>query len=456
MSAPPPAEAPLAEREGYATTVGMLLTMIGVAVGLGNVWRFPYMVGRFGGAAFVLVYLIAVVAIGIPALTAEWGLGRYTRRGPVGAFERGGLPFGRYVGWFFFVVVTAATAYYTNVVGWVAFHAVGQIAGALRVPLDPSAILPPDAGFAPTSFALQVACTTIVIACCVVVSLKGLRSGIEPASRFLVPLLLAILVILIVRSLTLPGSLEGLRWYILKLEFAQVTPGVIVAATGQAVFSLSLGGTFMVVYGSYLGPHHDLGRSAACTAFGDTTVGLLAGLAIFPAVFALGLQPGSGPGLLFSTLPGVFDALPLGWLFGLLFYVGLLGAAYLSDVAAFEVLIAGLTDNTRLGRRSAVWIMASVVLLFSLPPMLNTAIFVRWDLTFGSGMQTLGVLLAVLTMGWAMDRSRALRELATGARAPLPLFLYSWIRIVIPGALIAVGLWWLLTTAFGVGTAPPS
>lgn len=439
------------EREGYATTIGMLLTMIGVAVGLGNVWRFPYMVGRYGGAAFVLVYVIAVVAIGVPALMAEWGLGRSTRRGPVGAFERGGLPLGRYLGWFLFVVVTAATAYYTNVVGWVAYHAVGEIASALRVPLDPSAILPPAAGVAPTSLALQLTFTFIVIACCVIILLKGLRSGIEPASRFLVPMLLGILAILIVRSVTLSGSLAGLRWYILKLDFTQMTPGAIIAATGQAVFSLSLGGTFMVVYGSYLSSRHDLRRYAAWTALGDTAVGLLAGLAIFPAVFALGLEPEGGPGLLFSTLPGVFEALPLGWAFGLLFYVGLLGAAYLSDLAAFEVLIAGLTDNTRLDRRRAVWITAGVVFLFSLPPMLNTRIFVRWDLTFGSGMQTLGVLLAVLTIGWAMDRSRALRELGAGGRAPSPSFLYTWIRFVIPGAVIAVGLWWLLTAVIGIG-----
>ncbi len=418
--------------------------MVGVAVGLGNVWRFPYMVGRFGGAAFVLVYLVAVLAIGIPALMTEWTLGRHTRRGPVGAFERAGLPWGKVVGWFFFFVVTAATAYYTNVVGWVLYYAVGEVVQAVGISWDQSAILPPDSGFHAKSFFLQLGFTTLVIVGCAVVLVRGLRRGIEPVSRILIPVLFGTLFVLIVRSLTLPGSSEGLRWYILKVDFAAITPTVIVAAMGQAVFSLSLGGTFMVVYGSYLDHHASLRRSAVWTAFGDTTAGLLAGLAIFPAVFALGLTPGSGPGLVFATLPGVFEALPAGWIFGFLFFVGLLGGAYLSDVAAFEVLIAGVTDNTRLSRRRAVWLMAGVVLLFAIPPMINTNIFVPWDLTFGSGMQTLGVLLAVLTVGWAVPRARALRELGAD-RSPAGIWLYLWIRFAIPVAMSLIGIWWLLT-----------
>ena len=419
-------------REGFASTIGALLTMVGVAVGLGNVWRFPYMVGRFGGAAFVLVYLVAVLAIGIPALMTEWTLGRHTQRGPVGAFEGAGLPLGKMVGWFFFFVVTAATAYYSNVVGWVVYYAVGEVAHAISVPWDSSAILPPDSGFDAQSFFLQLFFTTLVIVACAVVLTRGLRRGIEPVSRILIPVLFGTILVLIVRALTLPGSVAGLRWYILKIDVAAITPAVIIAAMGQAVFSLSLGGTFMVVYGSYLDRRASLRRSAVWTAVGDTTAGLLAGLAIFPAVFALGLEPGSGPGLVFATLPGVFDALPAGWIFGLLFFVGL------------EVLIAGVTDNTGLSRRRAVWLMAGVVLLFAIPPMINTEIFVPWDLTFGSGMQTLGVLLAVLTVGWAIPRAQALRELGAD-RSPAGTWLYLWIRIAIPVAMVSIGIWWLLT-----------
>lgn len=435
-------------RETFATRLGAILSMIGVAVGLGNVWRFPYMVGRFGGGAFVAFYLLLVLVIGIPALTAEWALGRETRRGTLGAFARGGLPFGRIVGWMLFAVVAAATAYYTNVVGWVLWHALSGLANAAGMPLDAAAILPPAAGVDGRALLLQLGCTTFVLLACVAVLLRGLRRGIERASRIIMPLLLVILLALAARALTLPDANAGLHWYILKFDVADLSPRVMVAALGQAVFSLSLGGTFMVVYGSYLRERETLLRDAAWTAAGDTTAGLLAGLAIFPAVFAFGLEPSAGPGLLFSTLPEVFARIPAGGVFGLLFFLGLASAAFLSDIAALEVLIAGLTDNTRLSRRRATWFMATLVLVLAVPPMVSMEVFVPWDLTFGSGMQTLGALLAVLTLGWAMDRARALRALDA------PRWLYLWVRWVIPAAILLVGVWWVSTEVLDLAASP--
>ena len=438
-----------APRETFASRFGLLMTMIGVAVGLGNVWRFPYMVGEFGGAPFVAFYVLMVGVVGIPALMAEWSLGRMTRRGPVGAFGRAGLPFGRPLGWFFFFVVTAATGYYTNALGWVLYYAAGGLANAAGLAWNASEILPPDDGFVARSFFLQATCTGLVILACVAVLLKGLRSGIERVSRFIVPTLLVLLLILIVRALTLPGAGAGVQWYILKFDLSAFTGRVAVAALGQAIFSLSLGGTFMVVYGSYLNRQDDLRRNAVLTATGDVVAGLLAGLAIFPAVFALGLEPASGPGLLFATLPQVFEQIPAGGVFALLFFLALFGAAYLSDVAAFEVLVAGLTDNTRLRRSQAIWLMAGIVFLIALPPMINMQVFVPWDLTFGSGMQTLGALLSVITIAWAVHRADALKELSSADEAP-PMWLYYWLRFVIPAAILLVGIWWLLTDLLGV------
>jgi NSS family neurotransmitter:Na+ symporter len=295
-----------------------------------------------------------------------------------------------------------------------------------------------------------MACTAAVTLSCAFVLLRGLRSGIERASRIVIPTLCLILLVLIGRALTLPNAFAGVEWYILKFQVSDLTPRVMMAAIGHAVFSLSLGGTFMVVYGSYLTDNDSLVSNAWWTTFGDTFSGLLAGLAIFPAVFALGLEPNSGPGLIFATLPQVFAGIPLGWVFGLLFFVGLLGAGYLSGLAAFEVLVAGLTDNTRLTRRAVVWLVASVVFVVSIPPMINNRIFVPWDLTFGSGMQTLGALVAAITVGWAMDRSEAIKALSAGGERPVPLWLYHWIRWVIPGALLLVGVWWLLTDLLDV------
>ena len=442
-----------AARETFASRFGTVMTMIGVAIGLGTVWRFPYMVGKFGGAAFVLFYLLVSAAIGVPALMAEFALGRHTRRGTVGAFELGGFPFGRQVGWFLFVVVTAATGYYTSVIGWVMYYGLSDVASAFHVTLNAAAILPPATGFDAKSFVLQLACTSVVIVMCALVLVKGIRAGAERASVIIMPALFVILGLLVLRSLTLPGAMAGVRWYILKFRLQDLDGNVAMAALGHMMFSLSLGGTFMVVYGSYLDAKANIRSAAIWTVVATTGAGLLAGLAIIPAVIALGMEPGQGPGLLFSTIPKVFAAIPFGWLFGALFFAGLFGAAYLSDIAAFEVLVAALTDNSHMSRTRAVWLMSAAVLVIAIPPMFNMAIFLPWDLTFGSGMQTLGSLLAVLTIGWCVNRSAALTELSDQGEHPLPAWMIHWIRFGIPAAIIAVGVWWFITSVLHPTTA---
>jgi NSS family neurotransmitter:Na+ symporter len=296
---------------------------------------------------------------------------------------------------------------------------------------------------------LQLVCTALVIVACALVVSRGLRAGIERASKVVLPVLSFVIVVLMIRSLTLPGSMEGVRWFILKFRLVDLTPTVMVAAIGHAVFSLSLGGTFMVIYGSYLDRNESLSSPAIWTVIGDTGSALLCGFAILPAVFALGLEPAAGPGLVFATLPKVFASIPAGALFGALFFIGLFGAGFLSDIGAFEVLVAGLTDNTRMSRGRAMVIVAVAVFVLAIPPMINNAIFVPWDLTFGSGMQTLGSLIAVLTVGWCFQRSKALRELGTRGEVDAPLWLYYWIRFGIPAVILLTGIWWLLSEVFG-------
>jgi NSS family neurotransmitter:Na+ symporter len=435
------------KRETFTSNFGLLMTMIGVAVGLGAVWRFPYMVGKFGGAAFVLFYLAIVFFVGIPALMAEWILGRYTQRGTLGAFERGRLPGGKFVGFFLFFIVFWATGYYSDAVGWVGFHALGELVNAFGGHINPGAILPPQEGFNLTSLLLQMAMTALVIFTCGIVLIKGLRKGIERASKWIVPALFGILLFLIFRSVTLPGAREGIDWFIGGFRFGELKPSVMAAALGMAFFSMSLGGTFMVIYGSYLDRKANVSKNAIYTGIAASTAGLLAGFAIFPAVFAFDLEPSSGPGLLFSTLPRTFDLMPAGWVFGLLFFLGLFGAAYLSDVAAFEVLVGGVLDNTRMGRKKAVILICGIVYLLAIPPMINFKIFVPWDLTFGSGMQALGSLLAVVTAVWFVKRYEFLRELSV-KKASLERFLYWWMRIVLPFAILFVGINWLLESVF--------
>jgi neurotransmitter:Na+ symporter, NSS family len=437
-------------RETFKSRLGGLLTIVGVSVGLGHVWRFPYMVGKFGGAAFVLFYTLVSIVIGVPALMTEFALGRYTRRGPVGAFERGGFPFGRHVGWFFFFVVTAATGYYSAVIGWVLYYTIGQVAQVARVPFAAAAILPPDHGFVLRSFVLQMVCTAIVLVACAVVLIKGVRKGIEVVSTVILPAMTVVTILVMVRALTLPGAMAGVRWYLLEFRFRDLTANVMAAAIGHAIFALSLGGTFMVVYGSYLHAEERLLRPAWWTVIGDTGSSLIAGLAVIPAVFAFKVEPASGPGLIFDTLPKVFAAMPAGWLFGALFFISLLGAGYLSDVGALEVLVAGLTDNTRVSRRRAVWVMCAACFVLAIPPSINNAIFVPWDLTFGSGMQTLGSLLAVITVAWCMHRAAALEELFGAGEEPVPMWVFYWIRFGIPVVILGVGVYWLLTQVFRI------
>jgi len=436
------------KRETFTSNFGLLMTMIGVAVGLGNVWRFPYMVEKFGGAAFVFIYLLAVLFIGIPALMCEWTLGRHTQRGTLGAFQKGGFPGGKYVGYFFFCIVIVATGYYSVIVGWIGYYALGEIVKAFGSDLHPEAIQFPNTGFNRTSFTLQLLMTAIVISACGLVLIKGLKKGIEKASKFIMPTLFIVLIILIIRTVTLDNAGEGIRKYFGDFSFNTLNSTTIAAALGQAVFSMSLGGTFMVIYGSYLKPSDNIPKNAVFTGLSDSMAALMAGLAILPAAAVFDLQVFSGPGLIFGTLPSILENIPMGWFFGLLFFLGLFGAALLSDVAAFEVLTAGIVDNTKISRKKAVLLLCSIVFLVAIPPMINAKIFVPWDLTFGSGMQTLGALLAVITTVWCIKRADALKELASGPNKPFPVLLYWWMRLVIPAVILMVGILWLLENVF--------
>ncbi|HAC07177.1 MAG TPA: sodium-dependent transporter [Gemmatimonadetes bacterium] len=438
----------MSQRETFSSRLGLLATMVGLAVGLGNVWRFPYMVGQFGGAAFILLYVGIAGLIGVPALMGEWSLGRHTRRGTLGAYERVGVPGGRGVAWLLIGIVWFAVAYYTNAIGWVVYHALAELLAPLGRPIDPSRILPPETGFSGQAFGLQLSFTALVLLAEAAIILRGVRAGIETASKIITPVLFAVLLIVIVRSVTLPGASEGIRW-LLAFDAASITPTVAIAALGQVVFSIGLGGTLMLVYGSYLGGDANIRSDAIWTVLGDTGAGLLAGLAIFPAVFAFGMEPGSGPGLLFATLPQIFAQLPAGWVFGALFFGGLSGAALLSGIAAYEVIVAGFTDTFGWSRRRATWTVYGVSMLLAMPPMINLEIFVPWDLTFGSGGQTFGALVAVVTVGWVMRRATLLEQIAGEAPSRTDRALIHWLRWVVPTAVMAAALWWLLTDVLG-------
>jgi len=289
--------------ERFGTRFGTAMTLIGVAVGLANVWRFPYMAGQYGGGAFVAIYVAFVLLLGAPALIAEWSLGRLTRAGPGGAFTSIGMPGGRFIGGLLFLTVFMACSYYTVVVAQVLFYA--ALGGVV---VEPEAFYARNFG---GMTGLNLSLTVLVFGAMGLVAAFGVRRGVERLSRIAMPLVAIGLVVVAVRSVTLPGASEGIR-YLLWPDLGSVSAETFLAALGQAFFSLSLGGTFFLAYGSYLPSNANLRRLSGTTIFGDSGAAILGGLAVLPAAFALGVEPASGPPLVFFTLPRVFAAMPGG------------------------------------------------------------------------------------------------------------------------------------------------
>ena len=415
-------------RELFSTRIATILTMIGVAVGLGNVWRFPYMMGQYGGSAFLVIYLIFVLVFAIPAITAEWSLGRFARHGPIGAMERAFGPFGRWIGYLLVLTVLIANSYYVVIVGNVAFSAIFSIA----------------TGFTPESIpiynarlgngALQATVAFSVIGVALWVVHKGIGKGIERVSKLFVPLFGIMIITLIIMALRLPGATTALRAF-LAPDFSQLTPTSVFAALGQAFFSLSLGGTFYLVYGSYLRDDENIPKAAIVTGIGDAGAALLASLFIVPTVLALGLNMQAGPSLIFETLPVMFAAIPAGRIIGTAFLIGLWMMAFLSTVAAFQVIVAALTDSFRLSLTKSALIVGGVEAVLMLPSALNPEIIGTLDLIFGSGMQMLGSALTIIALFWGCDKAVAAMQIFGGKTEGIRSVYLLWLRWVVPATL---------------------
>ena len=418
-------------RELFKSRITTVLTMVGVAVGLGNVWRFPYMMGQFGGSAFLIVYLVFVVAFALPALTAEWALGRHARRGPLGAFTLAFGPRGKWIGFLLLATVFIANSYYVVIVGNVTYTAMFGLGVGFSSDNLPAYQTGLEAGRLQAAFAL------VVIGLAMIVLYRGLTKGIERISTLFVPAFGIVVLVLIVNALALPGAVGALRGF-LSPDFGALTVTSIFAAMGQAFFSLSLGGTFYLIYGSYLRDEERIPTSAAATAVGDVSAALLAALFIVPATLALGIDLETGPLLIFETLPQMFGVIPAGRWWGGLFLIALWMVAFLSTVAAFQVVVGALTDAARLSRGVAVLIVGGAEALIMLPSALKPEIIGTLDLIFGSGMQVLGSGLTIVALFWGCGYAVASRQIfgpspTTGQQR----FLW-WLRWAVPGALSVV------------------
>ncbi|HLE71488.1 MAG TPA: sodium-dependent transporter [Vicinamibacteria bacterium] len=426
-------------RETFGSRFGSLMVLIGVAVGLANVWRFPYLAGKHGGAAFVLLYVVLNFLLGIPAIMAEWTLGRLTRKGPAGAFVTAGMPGGRGIGLLLFFTVFMAMTYYTLIVGQVLFYALHTLFG-VAVGTDPAAFYQSTlGGITPWNLAM----TAVTFLGIGGVLYLGVRRGIEAISRVAMPLVFLSLLVVIVRSVTLPGAMEGIRFYLVP-DLSKIDGPTVLAAMGQVFFSLSLGGTFFLLYGSYLRDDENLPVTAVQTAFGDMSAALLAGLAVLPAVFAMGVEPTSGPSLLFITLPGVFGAMPGGAFAGGLFFSAFFVAAFLSAVAGMEVLVDGARHYFGWSRGRALVVLVGADFFLSIPSM-SSSDYLMWnDRLWGSTMQPVGSALTLIALGWFVSRGRALAEVNRGSSIRVGDLWIFWIRWVIPIsiAFILVYGWW--------------
>ena len=429
-----------AERETFSSGWGMIFGLLGVSIGLGNFWRFPYMMGIFGGGAFLAIYLLVVVTVGVPALLAELTLGRATGRGPVEAFVRAGMPAGRQIGQLLFAGVAMAMTYYLVVLGWLlAYFAMsfGWALGLNELSSDTFAALH-------ARWPAQILCSAIVGAAAAAVVSRGVRQGIERVSSFSLPVFGVLTFGLVAWSVSLPGARQGLS-YLFTFDWRALTPLAVMAAVGQAYFSLGLGGTFLVIYGSYLPADAPLPKRAISTAVGDVAASILAALVVIPVAFAHGLSPASGPPLLFEVMPAAFVAMPAGPVFGVLFFLGLLCIAFLSGVAAVEVLVGSLTDALGWSRGRSAWVVSAALVVAGLPAMLSLDYIVWSDLLWGSTMQPVGSVAAVMALAWGLGLPAVRRQLAKSD--PVPRWInvwFFWVRYVVPVAvLVALFSGWL-------------
>ncbi len=427
----------------FSGRLATLLTMAGLAIGMGNVWRFPYMMGQHGGSAFLLVYLVFMLVLAVPALASEWALGRATRNGPVAALrEAFGARAGLAVGLVLLFGVFMTTTYYAIVVANVAFSAwFAAMAGfssqnmvAYRAGLDASG----------TQYliALGVMLTSLWVVA------RGLRGGIETANKFLVPLFGAAAVYLVAVTLSLEGATEKLLAF-LRPDFDKAGPSIWFAAMGQACFSVGLSGTMGVMYGSYLRREARIVPTAVATCLTDLGAALLAALFVVPAVLAFGLDLAAGPGLLFDTLPVLFAAMPGGRWLAPMFLAGWALVSMLSIIAAVDTVASALSDLTdrRFRRRHWLWAVGALACAVMFPIAMNPHWIGMLDLAFGSGMFMIGALVAVLAVGWGLGAAATRAQVAPGLSGSLQGWMTWWIRIrwVVPAALAAILVGFIIT-----------
>jgi len=435
-------------RGTWTTRIGFIFAAAGSAVGLGNMWKFPYVTGIYGGGAFVLIYLLSVIMIGFPIMVAEFMIGRNTQLSPVGAFTKlGKNRLWKFAGWLGVLSGFIILSYYSVVGGWILDYvirsvfnqfqncSVRQIEKMFEVLLE--------------SPLRQVGCHAFFIFFVVYVVSGGIARGIERWNKILMPTLFGILLLLLINSLLSPGAREGIK-FLFNPDFSKITPSAILVAMGQAFFSLSLGMGAMITYGSYINQDTNIVNSAAEVCFLDTLVALVGGLVIFPIVFSCGLPPSAGPGLFFKTLPVVFSRLPWGSLIAFFFFILVTFAALTSAISLFEVVVSYVIDEKGWNRKKSSYFMGIIIFLVGVPSALSfnliknieiigkRNVFDSLDFIATNYFLPIGGLLIALFCGWSLSEKVSKDEIRKGGNNLF--FYYLWRYIVRYIAPVAVTL----------------
>jgi len=454
----------LGERDSFSSKFGVIAAAAGSAIGLGNIWRFPYVAGENGGGAFLLIYLLFIFAIGIPVMMSEFVIGRSAQLNPVGAFKK--IAPGKkwhFIGLLGVVSAFIILAFYTVVAGWTLEYLVQSVKWML---------MSDKIGFAHMDnegvrtffrnhydaftgglwrpliwFAVMMFFTGFIV-------ISGVKNGIEKYAKILMPVLLVLLLILVVRSLTLDGAKEGLT-FLFKPNFSTIKEApfkIIGEALGQAFFSLSIGMGTLITYGSYIRKQDNLASTAVNVALADTAIAIIAGLAIFPAVFAFGISPDSGPDLVYITLPVIFQSMPGGLIWAFMFFLLLCFAALTSTISVLEVIVAYFSEQLNMTRKkAAILAMISVSflgILCTLSPEVFGVFNASPDL-----LLPLGGFFIVVFIGWFLSKDKSKGELSSDGKYKtgyykLFMFLVKFVAPLAIALLFALGVYSRVITLF--------
>lgn len=450
------------KREHFSSRLGFILISAGCAIGLGNVWRFPYITGKYGGAAFVLIYLLFLVILGLPIMAMEFSVGRASQKSAARSFhvlEPAGTKW-HITGYLAIAGNYLLMMFYTTVGGWMLYYvykmARGEFAGQ-----TPDQVGATFGGMLGDPKAMTIWMLIMVFICFGICSL-GLQKGVERITKVMMSFLLIILVILCIRSVTLEGAAEGIRFYLIPDFGKMIENGLgeaVYAAMGQAFFTLSLGIGAMAIFGSYISKEHRLLGESVNICLLDTLIALMAGLVIFPACFAFGVDPGEGPGLVFVTLPNIFNKMAGGRLFGTLFFIFMSFAAMSTIIAVFENIISFSIDLGNWSRKKAVIVNGILIIVLSMPCLLGFNVLSNIaplgagstiqdleDFIVSNNLLPLGSLLYLLfctsKRGWGWKNFIAEADAGQGPKFPQwARFYISYILPLIVAFILIMGYW---------------